>query len=247
MQVKVLGCGEAFDDDLLTTSLLVQSSWTILMDCGYSMPPQLWRALPDHSAIDLIYITHAHADHYFGLPAVLARMWEEGRTTRLAILSQPPVLEQIRQLMEMAYAGLAARFQYAIEYLPADPAKPLQWRDVTFSFAPTRHSATNLAVRLYQQGKALCYSGDGMFTEESCRLFTDADLLVHEAYQFDASPVHADIPALVEMAERQDVRHLALVHVQRGVRRSSEDLGKLLRPNGRPKISMPEPLETFTL
>ena len=111
--VTVLGCGEAFDERYTNTSLLLRANdKTILLDCGYSAPALFWNAAADADAVDLIYISHEHADHCFGLPAVLGRMWEDGRTKPLVILSQPPVLARIRELMKAGYPGLPARFQY---------------------------------------------------------------------------------------------------------------------------------------
>jgi ribonuclease Z len=89
---------------------------------------------------------------------------------------------------------------------------------VEFSFAPTRHSVTNLAVRIEAGGGKFCYSGDGQFTDESCALFNGADLLIHEAYSFDSSPIHGDFPGVIRMAAEQSVRQLAVVHIKRTVR-----------------------------
>src|SRR5947209_12087870 len=148
-EITVLGCGEAFDDALPNNSYLVRIGGSVLLlDCGYSIPPRLWHFEHDDSAVDLIYISHAHADHYFGLPAVLGRMWEQGRTMPLTILSQPQVLDQIRELMEAGYRVLAARVGFAIDYTPARPGSKLERNGLTFDFAPTRHSVTNLAVRI---------------------------------------------------------------------------------------------------
>jgi ribonuclease BN (tRNA processing enzyme) len=224
-EVTVLGCGEAFDERYTNTSLLLRAEErTILLDCGYSAPAPLWNAVADPDALDLIYISHAHADHCFGLPAVLGRMWEDGRTKPLAILSQPPLLAQIRASMEAGYPGLAARFQYPVEYLEALPGQRVVWegpagKGILFGFAPTRHSVTNLAIRVEAGGGKFCYSGDGQFTDESRALFAGADLLVHEAYSFDPSPVHGDFPGVIGMAADQNVGRLALVHIQRKVRR----------------------------
>jgi ribonuclease BN (tRNA processing enzyme) len=194
-EVTVLGCGEAFDDQYTNTSLLLRvDGKTILLDCGYSAPAPLWNAVSDPDAVDLIYISHEHADHCFGLPAVLSRMWEDGRKKPLVILSQPAVLTKIRDLQDAGYPGLAARFQYAIEYREAHPALEIIWEGMTFNFATTRHSVTNLAVRLEGGGATFCYSGDGQFTDQSRALFSGAGLLIHEAYSFDPSPVHGDFP-----------------------------------------------------
>ena len=79
-----------------------------------------------------------------------------------------------------------------------------------------------------------------MFTDAGKELFSGAGLLVHEAYSFDHSPVHADIGRLVEMAGRQSVQHLALVHVQRTLRRNATPILDLIgRTSGR--VTLPDP------
>ncbi len=239
MKVTILGCGEAFDDLLPNTSVLVEAAGrTILCDCGYSVPRQLWSYGADP---DAIYISHPHADHYFGLPAVLGRMWESGREKPLTVISQPAVLDQIKDILEYGYRGLAARFRFPIEWRAARVGEVdgIEW-----NFAETMHSAPNLAVRMSAGGKTFCYSGDGMFTDRSRALFAGADLLVHEAYFFDESPVHADIGRLLEMAEAEGVRQLALVHVQRGLRREP---GRILDAIAGWAVSMPEPLAMYVL
>jgi len=220
MNVTIIGCGEAFDERYPNTSVLASGPLTVLFDCGYSVPPALWQAGIGPGDIDLIYISHAHADHYFGLPPLLGRMWEDGRVKPLTILSQPAVLEQIRDLLDYGYRTLQKRFGYAIEYRAAEPC---EIAGVRFSFAPTNHSVTNLAVRAEAGGKSLFYSGDGMFTDASRALVTGADLAIHEAFQFEPSPVHTDIPSLLAMADDQQVKRLGMVHVQRAVRAGQKE------------------------
>jgi ribonuclease BN (tRNA processing enzyme) len=246
MKITVLGCGEAFDDRYVNTSLLVDASGsTVLMDCGYSVPPQLWRAVPDASAIDVIYISHAHADHYFGMPAVLGRMWEEQRKKPLVIMGQPSVLDHVRQAMEFGYTGLASRFKYKVEYLPVQPGRTCEWKQLSFDFAPTRHAVSNLAVRVRAGEKTFCYSGDGTLTDESRRLFSRADLVVHEAYLFEPLPIHADIPGLLEMAGAEGVRQLAFVHVQRALRAKPDRIHEAMAAFTAAKVTMPEPLAVY--
>lgn len=247
MQALILGCGEAFDERLPNTSVLVRTGEaSILFDCGYSVPPRVWAAVRDDSELDAIYLTHAHADHYFGVPALLGRMWEEGRTKPLTILSQQAVLDQIRALMELAYRTLAARFQFEIDYRPVKPGESVELCGSTFDFAETHHAVTNVAVRLRYGGKTICYSGDGMFTRVSRELYRGANLVVHEAYRFEKSPVHGDIPSLLEMAGEEGVGKLALVHVQRGLRR---DPGRVMEAMAAAKVEcvMPEPGAIFEL
>jgi ribonuclease BN (tRNA processing enzyme) len=246
MQATILGCGEAFDERYPNTSILLRArGMTVLLDCGYSVPPRIWEYVADPDEIDIVYISHPHADHYFGLPALMGRFWEDGRKKPLVVLSQPAVLEQIRSTMELGYRNLASRFLYDLDYRSAALGSNVELCGASFDFAQTQHSVTNYAVRIGVEGRAFCYSGDGMFTNESTHLFAGADLLVHEAYWFEESPVHADIDGLIGMANRQNVRRLALVHIQRRIRREP---GQILTAMSRSKgaeVSLPEPGVTF--
>lgn len=246
MDVVILGCGEAFDADLPNTSLLIDAGTRLLLDCGFSAAPQVWKALPDSDALDAIYISHGHADHYFGLPAVLTRMWEEGRNKPLVIVSQGYVLEQLPGVLEAAYRGIPARYQFPIEHRVAKPGETVEIADMTLRFAETKHPAPNCAVRVETGGRAICYSGDGMFTSASRELFSGADLLYHEAYSFESSPAHGDIPGVIRMALDQGVRKLGLVHVARKVRQERVRLTDAVLAEGE-YVSLPEPMSRVEL
>jgi ribonuclease BN (tRNA processing enzyme) len=224
MEALVLGCGEAFDETLPNTSILVDFGERLLLDCGFTVPPEFWRALPDTNALDAIWVSHGHADHFFGIPALLARMWEDGRTKPLILISQAEVLERIPQAVELAYPALAQRFGFQIEHRIAKPGSTLHLGAATLHFAETRHALPNLAIRIEAEGRALCYSGDGMFTEASRALYRGASLLFHEAYQFEESPTHADIPSLLDMAHTEQVGRTGLVHIRRALRRAPQHL-----------------------
>lgn len=245
MQVQVLGCGEAFDQDLFNTSLLLRGSQTILLDCGYAMPPRIWQACPDINTIDVIYISHAHADHYFGLPAVLTRMSEEKREKPLIVISQPEVLQKIEATLDLGYSGARAKFPFPLELTRIEEGSPLLLDDVEFRAALTLHSVSNFAVRVAMDNVTLCYSGDGLYTPASQILYTSADLLIHEAYNFEASPVHGDIPGVARLAEEARVKQLALTHVQRNIRREPDFRARVVAVA--PTALLPEPGQTFNL
>ncbi len=227
MRIVLLGAGEAFDETLGNTSALVVNESTILLDCGYAAPFQVWRYNPSPDLIDAIYITHAHADHYFGLPPLLVRMWEEGRKKPLTLITQKPAIEQFWQLLDLGYTGMRSRFQFPIETLQVSKGHEVSYREFRLRFAPGQHSVTNLAVRMETGGKSFCYSGDGMFTDEGRKLYSGADLLLHEAWKFEPSKVHGDIPSVIAMAEEASVKHLILTHIQRSVRKHDARLQSL--------------------
>jgi ribonuclease BN (tRNA processing enzyme) len=225
VETVVLGCGEAFDEMLPNTSLLIRTERAkVLLDCGYSIPREVWHAEPDPAAIDLIYISHAHADHYFGLPALLGRMWDEGRTKPLVLMSQQSVLDSIVETLEYGYRNLRQRFLYPLEFRAITPEAESKFGPMTFRFAPTTHASPNLAIRIETGGHAVCYSGDGDLTDASRELYRGADLLLHEAFSFDDFPVHASVSGVLRGSAQAGVRRVGLVHVQRSLRRDRAKL-----------------------
>ena len=244
MEAIILGCGEAFDENLPNTSLLVKSSALLLLDCGFSAAPQVWKAVPDPGAIDLIYLSHAHADHYFGMPGLLGRMWEEGRTKPLHIVSQSSVIDQLRRALELGYRSMPERYRFPIDYRPANAGDTLEFADVAMDFAETVHSASNLAIRISSGGKSICYSGDGSLTDSSRQLFTGTDLLIHEAYTIEERKFHADIPSLISFAGQ--VRSIGLVHIQRRLRAAPSRILELIGPTAG-RVTIPEPMTHFSV
>lgn len=241
--MTVLGCGEAFDDRLPNTSLLVRTeAANMLLDCGFSAAPEVWKHASDPNEIDLIYISHAHADHYFGLPGLLGRMWEEGRTKALTILTQKYAWDAIEQVLTLGYRSLRSRYKFALRFEEAQDN--YQFGDAQFRFASTKHSASNLAVRVEAGGRSLCYSGDGATTSESRSLFRGADLLVHEAFSFDVSEVHATVGEVMEAAA--DAYRVALVHINRRVRRERSRLFEALFTSP-VRCLVPEPGDVISL
>src|SRR3954451_2968010 len=219
MRYLLLGVGEAFDAPLGNTSALLTAESRLLLDCGYAVPASLWAHDGDPDFLGGIYISHAHGDHYFGWPPVIGRMWESGRTKELAIVTQPPVFDKMRNAMELAYPGILAACKFDLRFVPAAVGARLQWREFALGFAPSTHSVPNLAVRVETGGRSFAYSGDGQFTPAGRDLFTAADVLLHEAYTFQPHPNHGDIQGVIAMAGEAKVRRLLLTHLNRDTRR----------------------------
>jgi ribonuclease BN (tRNA processing enzyme) len=245
--VTVVGCGEAFDERLPNTSVLVRTeSAVMLLDCGYTVPPHVWRAESDPNTIDLVYLSHAHADHYFGLPALLGRMWEDGRTKPLVLMAQQEVLHAAEQLLEMGYRDLRRRFRFDLQPCPVSEVREHAAFDCLFRFAATRHSSRNFSIRIDSARSALCYSGDGALTAASRELIRGVALWIQETYSFEPSEVHADIEDVLNSATAAGVKRLAMVHVSRGARRERARLFEAML-SAPVLCALPEPGSMFLL
>ncbi len=249
MKIISLGVGEAFDKDLPNNShLVISDKTTILLDCGYSIPQQFWKLEKNPDFLDAIYISHKHADHFFGLPILLMRMWEDKRTKRLEIICQEGLSDFLKTFTETAYKGFSEKFDYEIKFTGIQNGQNIKLNDLELTFAPTIHSIENMAIKVNDGNNSMCYSGDGQFIKETEELYKDSDLVIQETYLYDERRLgHASIKDAIEMAERQNIKCLFLTHMQRDFRK--KELPSLINnlKSDKVKVIIPEPFGEYSL
>jgi ribonuclease BN (tRNA processing enzyme) len=205
------------------TSLLLEGPSRVLLDVGFAAAQPLWNRSMTADYLDAIFLSHFHADHTFGLPAVLLLMISKDRNggaerTKPLTLVGPPGLEAyVRDLMQMAYPGMWESFveKVPVTFVSMSPGSSAVVGPYTVRVALTAHGKmTSLASRWEWDGKVrFCYSGDGKATEASRKLYQDTPVLVHECYAVtNAGAMHEDLPTVVALAETARVKKLVLVH-----------------------------------
>ncbi len=220
MRVTFAGVGEAFDENLPNTSILVESETSsILLDCGFTAPSGFWKAAENPLELDMVYISHFHADHYFGLPALLVRSVQEGRSKRLTILGPNGIEGRVTRLVEMAYSNVLANANFELFFVECNPGEEFRHAGFNFQFAMGDHPMPCLAIRLESNDKCMFYSGDGCPTEGTRALAQGCDLIVHDAFTLDQEkPGHCSVKSALEFARDVGAKACALVHVDREVR-----------------------------
>jgi len=248
LEVVFLGVGEAFDEALPNTSVLIRykgggSPATFLLDCGFTAPPPFWREESDVNRLDGIWVSHFHADHCFGIPALLVRFWEEGRDRGLMLLGQKGIESFTRKCLDLAYPGFYERITFPIRFVEVEPEKRMEILGLSFRTAETAHSQMNLALRIDVAGKSIYYSGDGKPTPESMALARDSEFIIHEAFHMETEiPGHGTIAGSMDMAKRCEALLVALVHIQRGVRGQAKDrIHELKKMSSPVNVIIPEP------
>jgi ribonuclease BN (tRNA processing enzyme) len=224
MKINFLGVGEAFDENHANTSILIQHpEHKLLIDCDYSLPQKLWQFDPNPDLIDSIYLSHAHADHYFGLPPILARMGVDGRAKPLTIIGHEQTLKKAQQIDVLGYDSLLDSDAFKLNWQPVNQTEPLNLEPLKLSFASTGHVVLNLAIRVEVDDKSVCYSGDGRPTDKSLELFKHCDLLVHDCYHLDRDARgHSSVERQIQLAEELKVDKLALVHINRTIKQDEQ-------------------------
>jgi len=227
MKIVFLGVGEAFDENQSNnSSLVITDKACLLVDCGFTVPPQLWKYSEDPNLLDGVYISHQHADHFFGLPALLLRIWEGGRVKPFIIICQKGLKDSFGQFMEMAYAGFMAKFGYEILLVESGKGKKTDFYGLEMSFEETIHSSENLAVKITDGQKTFAYSGDGSPLADT-GFYNKTDLLVLETYKYDEQIIgHSSMVSAVAFAEANNVKCLAMTHINRDLRKN--DLPKIV-------------------
>jgi ribonuclease Z len=248
MKVIFLGVGEAFDENIPNNSQLIETDKTkLLLDCGLTAAPQLWKFNSDQNFLNAIYISHWHADHYFGLPGILLRIWEKGRTKPLTIISREGFKEQFEKLMDLAYSGFKDKFEYEIKILEVKDNEKINFQDLELSFSKTVHSGENLAVKISNGKNVYAYSGDGS-PVAGTEFYKNLDLLVLETYFYDKEIIgHSSIVSAIKFAEDNNVKTLALTHMNRDFRKN--DLPRIREQikSDKIKIIIPEPMDEINL
>ncbi len=227
MKVVFLGVGEACDETLPNTSIWLQAEgdsggWqSILLDCGPTVTPLYFRQTTDPDNLDAVWISHFHGDHFFGVPTLLLRLWEMKRRKPL-ILAGPSGIEQVIQAtMDLAYPGFLNKLTYRLVFEEMEPQRGdsamlgLRWRT-----AQNGHGQRDLAIRIDNETASIFYSGDGSPTPDTLALARGCHLIIHEAFDVEENtPGHGTVQKCIAFAREAAARSLALVHIQRDVRK----------------------------
>lgn len=230
MKVRILGCGTSSgvprigndwgDCDPLEpknrrtrSSILVESGGQrLLVDCGPDLREQLLAA--DVSVLDLVIVTHDHADHCHGIDDL----------RQVAHALKHPVPLAARQAV---LNRLARRFAYAFEgsplYLPVLEATPIEapisFGNTLVTFVDQPHGGiTSLGMRFGKAGPTLGYSVDfHELTPDMASLYAGLDLWICDCLRRTPHPTHAHLDMVLGWARELGTSQLLLTHLDKSM------------------------------
>jgi len=222
MKLLFLGVGEACDSDHGNTSISLRTAGaSILLDCGFSAAHGYFKFHDDPDELDHVWISHFHGDHFFGLPLLLLRFFEMGRTKPLTFVGHTELEDKVFLAMETAYPGFFAKLTFPVQYQTIQPEIPFQLNGLSGQAAATEHSQPNLGLMLDDGSRRLYYSGDGRPTMATEAIAQGCDLIVHEAFKIENTIAgHGSIKGCLDFASSVKAKRLALVHIQRQTRKN---------------------------
>jgi ribonuclease BN (tRNA processing enzyme) len=202
LDLLFLGSGNAFGaEGRAFSSFLLNGRY--LFDCGPTVLQQLHKAGLTNDAIDTVFISHFHADHFFGLAFLLLAAKYGGRTSDLTIVGPPGIQERTERLLALGYPGVIESPGYKRRYVEVADGSSQKLGELTLTAARVEHvdEFECFAFRAESEGRSVVYSGDTTLCDGLLRLVDGADVIVTECSCFEV-PVHLG-PADVEAVARR--------------------------------------------
>jgi ribonuclease BN (tRNA processing enzyme) len=220
MELKVIGCGDAFGSGGRYHScyVLETSKGRILLDCGANSPLALKRADIAVSSLDAVVISHCHGDHFGGLPFLfLDRLFRDNDSKPLEILGPPGIGPRYEALLECLYPSLnSLPRNFQITYGELAPGTVTEWRGLPISAFAAEHfsGSPSLALSFDDDGRRFGFSGDSTWCDGVAEAGRNADLYLIECTTFSGpSAVHLDYGTLASNFETIGAKRYLLTHM----------------------------------
>ena len=219
MRLQFIGCGDAFGSGgRFNTCFHVHGAGqNFLIDCGASSLVAMTRLAIDRNAIDLILLTHFHADHFGGVPFfVLDAQLVAKRTRSLTIAGPPGLTDWYDRLFAATFPGdRKLPFELNLREVEIGARNGIHGLVITpFHVRHDDKAGPCLAYRIELEGKIICYSGDTEWTESLVEAARGADLFICECYMFEkVVRAHLSLSTLRDKLPAIGAKRVVLTHM----------------------------------
>jgi ribonuclease Z len=141
-----------------SSTMLRRGGERILVDCGEGAQRRLMQSTVGLADIDVILLTHCHADHYLGLPGLLKTFDLRERTAPLALYGPAGT----RGLMR-ALEPIVGRLSYPFVVLDVEPGTEIACDGYALHAVPTVHRIPSVGWALVEVDRP------GMFDADEAR------------------------------------------------------------------------------
>ena len=205
--------GRYWNSFVLDASVLVEPSPTAL--------PHLRRCGFPVDAVEVVVVSHFHADHCFGWPFLLQALAEAGGGRTVHVVGPPGIEAHLARMNEAGAVGSVtamARVRLDLRFVEVDgtwqEAGPLRFRAVEVVHVPYLSCFGYLFDR---GGRTIGYSGDTTPCEGLTELARNAEVLVVECNGRHTPPgvpaAHMDEESVRALQAAHPDVHLVLTHL----------------------------------
>ncbi|HLF77919.1 MAG TPA: ribonuclease Z [Dehalococcoidia bacterium] len=203
LDITFLGSGNAFAaEGRAFSSFLVNGRY--LFDCGPTVLQQLRKLDVPSDNIDAVFISHFHADHFYGLPFLMLDAKYGGRSKDLTIVGPPGIGQATEDLLRIGFPSVTAEHtpSFRRSYVEVGDGCDIDVGGLTLTAARVEHVEEHecFAYGARLNGRTIVYSGDTTLCDGLLRLIPGADVVVLEC-SCDGVAVHLS-PNGVETVKR---------------------------------------------
>ncbi|MDE7295161.1 MAG: ribonuclease Z [Oscillospiraceae bacterium] len=120
----------------------------LLIDCGEGMQVALAKISRSLARLDVLLITHFHADHISGLPGLLLSTGNFGKTSPLKIYCPVGGTEIIKKL-----CCICPELPFEVKVKEISGRGEIMWEDISVGYMPIRHRVPGLCYSLTEKRK----------------------------------------------------------------------------------------------
>jgi len=183
----------------MASNLMVHNGAAYVLDCGLGVTDGYARTGIPFSALRSIFITHHHPDHNIEYGPLLIIGWTSGMRQSVRAYGPPPFMQVTADYFRSAKPTIdfwAEDFHLAplqmIEVHEISSSGPVMQDDnvkVTSVLVQHPPVAPALGYRFDFPDRSIAFSGDTIALDAVAQMARGADVLVHEAMDFDAIEV----------------------------------------------------------
>jgi len=206
IELVFLGTGNAFSmDNRYWSSILVNDR--ILLDASPMVVPHMKRLGKKLINLEYIFITHFHADHFFGLPYIFLDFgYLIEKSLPLTIIGPPALMDRITRITELGFSGLSKKLRGRLEVNYNEIAKPglFSVSGLDFTAERMKHGdIESFGYKFTEAGKTIAYTGDTDLCDGVIELGLESDVLIIEMSNPNNDvPGHMNLEKLKQLREK---------------------------------------------
>lgn len=177
MNVAFLGtsCAEPTSENGFTSFLLDTGNCLVLIDASGNPIQSILKANRDPMSLNLVVITHYHADHIAGYPSLIQTLSCMGRKRKLEVICSQSTQKKVQALHNV------------LELNPPNTAYPIRIRNdftgdgLRIKLLQGDHSVPTSMVMVRSKHSSLLYTSDTAFNSNIAKSAQGCQALIHEA------------------------------------------------------------------